>query len=135
MRTNSWRFRFWLLLLVVMVAAIEASAKDKPGPHIYSNVHEVEGGIDLVGTELELTIAGTAATGVLRIYDGRCAEPVPVTGSASGNTIHIVGEGVGFGKVEVTAHFRHGRLDGSLKLDRAHTTEPIRLKKIAKPHC
>jgi hypothetical protein len=133
MRRNFWRLRFWVLLL--MIVAIDASGKDKPGPHIYSNVHEVEGGIDLVGTELELTIAGDAASGVVRIYDGRCAEPVPVAGSAAGGVVHVTGEGVGFGKVEITAHFRHGALDGSLKLDRAHTTEPIRLKRIAKPHC
>jgi hypothetical protein len=135
MRGNSGRLHFLLALSIFMVAVMQAPAKEKPGPHIYSNVHEVEGGIDLVGTEIELTVAGNAASGVLRIYDGRCAEPVAVTGSASDNTIHVTGEGVGFGKVEVTARLQHGRLDGSLKLDRAHSTEPIRLKKIAKPHC
>jgi len=133
MRGTSGPLRFGLFLTVL--AIISASAKDHPGPHIYSDVHYVEGGIDLVGTELELKIEGAAATGVLRIYQGRCAEPVPVTGSASGETLHISGEGVGYGKIEITAKLRHGRVDGVLRLDRAHTSESIRLKRIAKPHC
>lgn len=132
MRVNSWLLRFWPLLVVLVAINVSAS---NPVRHIYSDVRYVEGGVDLVGTELELKIEGAAATGVLRIYDGRCAEPVAVTGSVSGETLHISGEGVGYGKVEITAKLRHGRVDGVLRLDRAHTSETIRLKRIAKPHC
>jgi hypothetical protein len=133
MSGNSWLCRIWPLLLVLTV--INASARENPGPHIYSNVQLVEGGVDFVGTELELKIEGTVATGILRIYDGRCAEPVQVTGSASGNTVHVSGEGVGYGKMEITGNLHRGRFNGSLRLDRNHSSEKISLKRIAKPHC
>jgi hypothetical protein len=126
-------FRLWPLLL--LLAVVDASAKDNSGPRIYSDVRYEEGGTDLVGTELELNISGNSATGVLRIYDGGCAEHVPVAGTSSGSTIHLSGEGQGYGKMEITANFRHGNLEGSLRLERNHTADKIRLKKIKKPHC
>jgi hypothetical protein len=124
-----------VLPLLLVLAVINVSAKENPGPHIYSNVQYQEGAGDLVGTELELKIEGTAATGVLRIYDGRCAEPVQVTGSVSGTTLHVSGEGVGYGKMEITGKLQRGRFDGLLRLDRNHSSEKIRLKRITKPHC
>jgi hypothetical protein len=126
-------FRMWPLLL--LLAVVDASAKDNAGPRVYSDVRHEEGGTDMVGTELELNISGNSATGVLKIYYGGCAEHVPVTGTSSGNTIQISGEGQGYGKMEITANFRHGGLDGSLRLERNHTSEKIRLKKIKKAHC
>jgi hypothetical protein len=111
------------------------SAKENPGPHIYSNVQYQEGGTDLVGTELELKIEGAVATGVLRIYEGRCAEPVQVTGSVSGTALRVSGEGQGYGKIEITGKLQRGRLDGLLRLDREKTSEKIRLKRVTKPHC
>ncbi len=126
--------RVWPLLLVL--AVINASAGETAGPRIYSDVRYIEEGAgDLVGTELELEIEGTQATGILRIYEGGCAEPVQVTGSLSGNTVHVSGEGQGYGKVEITGNLQHGRLDGLLRLERAHSSEKIRLKRITKPHC
>ena len=131
--------RLWLLLLVL--AAISASAKETSGLRIYSDVRIEEREGDLIGTELELKIDGTAATGVVKIYQGGCAEHVPVTGSASGNTIHVSGEGQNFGKIEITGTLQSGHIgqsdhfDGLLRLERDHTSEKIRLKKIAKPHC
>jgi hypothetical protein len=131
--------RLWPLLLVL--AAISASAKETSGLRIYSDVRVEEREGDLIGTELELKIDGTAATGVVKIYQGGCAEHVPVTGSASGNTIHVSGEGQNFGKIEITGTLQSGHIgqsdhfDGLLRLERDHTSEKIRLKKIAKPHC
>ena len=131
--------RLWPLLLVL--AAISASAKETSGLRIYSDVRIEEREGDLIGTELELKIDGTAATGVVKIYQGGCAEHVPVTGSASGNTIHVSGEGQNFGKIEITGTLQSGHIgqsdhfDGLLRLERDHTSEKIRLKKIAKPHC
>jgi hypothetical protein len=134
MSMNSSLRVIWPLLLVL--AAVSASAKEADGPHIYSDVRLAEGEVqELVGTELELKMEGTAATGVLRIYDGGCAEHVLVTGSVSGNTLHIAGEGQGYGKIEITGSLQHGRLDGLLRLERTHTSEKIRLKRIKKPHC
>src|SRR5580698_4751379 len=92
--------RLWPLLLIL--AVISASAKESSGPLIYSDVRLEEGEAELVGTELELKIDGSAATGVVKIYQGGCAEHVLVTGSASGNTIHVSGEGQGFGRIEIT---------------------------------
>jgi hypothetical protein len=126
-------FRMWPLLLCL--ALVDASAKDNSGSRIYSDVRHEEGGTDMVGTELELNISGNSATGVLKIYDGGCAEHVPVAGTFSGNSVHLSGEGQGYGKMEITANFRHGGLDGSLRLERNHTSEKIRLKKIKKAHC
>jgi hypothetical protein len=131
--------RLWPLLLVLVV--MSASAKETSGPRIYSDVRLEEGEAELVGTELELKIDGTAVTGVVKIYQGGCAEHVPVTGSASGNKIHVSGEGQGFGKIEITGTMQSGHigqsdhLDGMLRLERNHTSEKIRLKKIPKPHC
>jgi hypothetical protein len=89
----------------------------------------------MAGTELELKINGTQASGVLRIYQGGCAEPVQVTGTVSGSKIDVSGEGQGFGKIEITGNL-HGRgLDGLLRLDRTHSSEKIRLKIIKKAHC
>jgi hypothetical protein len=131
--------RLWPLLLIL--AVIGASAKETPGPHIYSDVRLEEGDVELVGTELELKIDGAAVTGVVKIYQGGCAEHVPVTGSASGNKIHVSGEGQGFGKIEISGTVQSGHIgqsdhfDGLLRLERNHTSEKIRLKKIPKPHC
>jgi hypothetical protein len=131
--------RLWPLLLIL--AVISASAKESSGPLIYSDVRLEEGEAELVGTELELKIDGSAATGVVKIYQGGCAEHVLVTGSASGNTIHVSGEGQGFGRIEITGTLQNGHigqgphLDGWLRLERNHTSEKIHLKKIAKPHC
>ncbi len=132
---NSFLHRVCLLFL--LLAVIPAAAKEDARGRIYSDVHAVDdgGAGELVGTELELKIDGSKATGIVRIYQGGCAEPVPVTGSFSGNTINVSGEGEGFGKIEITGHFRHGHLDGSLQLDRIHHSEKIRLGKIRKPHC
>ncbi len=125
-----------VLPLLLLLTAVNASAKDNSAAHIYSDVHYEEGGTgDLIGTELELKIAGSAATGVVRIYDGRCAEAVPVSGSFSGNTIHVSGEGQGYGKFEIAANFHRGGLEGSLRLERTHSSEKIHLKKIKKAHC
>ena len=126
--------RAWALLL--FLALTNASAKENSGPRIYSNVrHVAEGVRDLVGTELELKINGAEASGVLRIYQGGCAEPVQVTGSFSGSKIDVSGEGQGYGKLEITGNL-HGRgLEGFLRLERTHSSEKIRLKKITKPHC
>jgi|HubBroStandDraft_6_1064221.scaffolds.fasta_scaffold788702_2 hypothetical protein len=141
MNSRLSRVRPLLLVLAVALAINNAWAKEVSGPRIYSDVRVVEEGRDLAGTELELKIEGSVATGVLRIYDGRCAEPVPVAGSFSGNTIHVSGEGQGFGKIEITGSVHSGRLgqgdhfDGTLRLERNHTTEKIRLKRITKPHC
>jgi len=124
----------WALLL--FLALTNASARENPGPRIYSDVRHVEQGTrDLLGTELELKISGTEASGVLRIYQGGCAEPVQVTGSVSASKIDVSGEGQGFGKIEITGNL-HGRgLNGLLRLERTHTSEKIRLKIIKKPHC
>jgi len=130
---NSRLRRLWPLLCAL--AVIDASGKEALGPHIYSDVRIEEGAGDLVGTELELKIEGTGATGVLKIYQGGCAEHVQIAGSLTGNTIHVSGEGQGFGKIEITGNLEHGRLDGSLRLERTHTSEKIRLKRITKPHC
>jgi hypothetical protein len=136
---NSCFVRLCPLLLILAVMSV--SAKETPGSRIYSDVRLEEGEGELAGTELELKIDGTAATGVLKIYQGGCAEHVPVTGSAAGNTVHVSGEGQGFGKMEVTGTLRSGHIgqsdhfDGLLRMERNHTSEKIRLKKIAKPHC
>jgi hypothetical protein len=131
--------RLWPLLLVLGV--ISASAKETSAPRIYSDVRLEEGETELVGTELELKIDGTAVTGVVKIYQGGCAEHVPVAGSASGNKIHVSGEGQGFGKIEITGTMQNGHIgqsdhfDGLMRLERNHTSEKVRLKKIPKPHC
>jgi hypothetical protein len=130
---NSFLRRGWPLLLAL--AVIDASAKEATGPHIYSDVHLEEGSEDLVGTEVELKIDGAAATGVVKIYQGRCAEHVLITGTVSGNTVHVFGEGQGYGKIEITGNLLHNRIDGLLRLERAHSSEKIRLKRITKPHC
>jgi hypothetical protein len=136
---TSYLARLWPLLLIL--AVISASAKDTSGPRIYSDVRLEEGEGELIGTELELKIDGTAATGIVKIYQGGCAEHVPVTGSASGNAIHVSGEGQNFGKIEIAGTLQSGHIgqsdhfDGLLRLERNHTSEKIRLKKIAKPHC
>jgi hypothetical protein len=122
-----------LLLLILVV--VNASAKDKSVARVYSDVRIVEEDKDLAGTELELKIDGNAVTGVVRIYDGGCAESVPVLGSSSGDTIRVSGEGQGFGKIEITGKLEHGRFQGSLRLDRLGKSEKIRLKKISKRHC
>jgi hypothetical protein len=136
MKTLCW-LRAWPLLLILAVdfLVVCASARDNSGPRIYSNVQLEEGAMELVGTELELKIEGTAASGVLRIYYGRCAEPVQVTGTASGENFHVTGEGQGYGKIDITGNVHRGRVDGVLRLDRNHSSEKIRLKRISKPHC
>jgi hypothetical protein len=125
--------------LLLVLAVISAPAKEKAGPQIYSDVRYItEGGGgpgDLIGTELQLKIEGTEATGILRIYQGGCAEQVRVIGSYSGNAVHVSGEGQGYGKVEITGKLQHSRLDGSLRLERDHSTVKIRLKRTSKPHC
>lgn len=127
-------YRAWVLLL--FLAVTNASAKENLGTRIYSDVRYVEEGTrNMIGTELELKINGAQASGVLRIYQGGCAEPVQVSGSFSSSKIDVFGEGQGFGKIEITGNL-HGRdLDGLLRLDRTHSAEKIRLKRIKKPHC
>ena len=136
---NTFKMKTFLLRvcpLLLVLLAVTASAKENSKPHIYSDVHlEEQGERDLIGTELELNTEGSAATGIARIYQGRCAEPVKLTGSVSGNTIHLSGEGESVGKIDITGKLEHGRFDGVLRLDRVHSSEKIRLKRISKPHC
>ena len=41
----------------------------------------------------------------------------------------------GFGKIAITGNLHGRRLDGSLRLERAHSAEKIRLRRITEAHC
>jgi hypothetical protein len=131
---NLWSFRVWPLLMVL--AVINGAAGENPEPRIYSNVRYIEEGAgDLVGTELELKIEGSQATGVLRIYEGGCATPRVARGSLVHGKLRLTGENEVYGKFEVSGIIHEDTLKGLLVLEKAIGPEKIRLKKIAKPHC
>ena len=131
--SSSSCFRVFLVLATV---AVFASVYAQSGEHrIYSNVEYNEEGGDLLGTELDLTINDGRVEGTLKIYQGGCADPVRLSGSSASGKLHASGQGAAFGKVEITGTLLRDSLNGSMRLEKAQSSEKIRLVKIAKPHC
>jgi hypothetical protein len=124
------------LFLFAAVVTAFACAKAQSGEHrVYSNVKYNEEGGDLLGTELDLTINDGRVDGTLKIYQGGCADPVRLSGSSPSGKLHASGQGAAFGKVEITGTLLRDSLNGSMRLEKAQSSEKIRLVKIAKPHC
>ena len=126
----------WLaaLLLLSFFAMPDASAKDRPGPRIYSNVQYIEEAGDLIGVELELTISHSQVTGLLKLYEGDCANPITVNGNLQGRRLHLSGTSGYFGKQEIDATIVEANLEGTLSVGKTHA-EKIILKRVSQPHC
>lgn len=120
-------------LALVILGFLGAHAQ-QPETHIYSNVEYNEDGGDLLGFELVLTANGSHANGQLKIYEGGCASPTPVSGSISGAKIQLTGASEAYGKIEVVGTVRKGALDASVRLEKGEG-ENVHLKEISKPHC
>jgi hypothetical protein len=126
--------------IAVIVCAIPlaqpwSSGAPSAGSRIYSNVEYNEEGGDLLGYELELHLDGSRVTGVLRIYEGGCGSPAPVTGTVSAGTISLRGEDKFYGKIEISGRMSNGLVDATLHMEKAAKPETIKLRLIPKPHC
>jgi hypothetical protein len=129
--------RKWCRPLFVVLALLWCTVvnAERTEQRIYSNVEYNEEGGDLLGTELELTIHEGGVDGHLKIYQGGCADPIQVTGTLSGNEVHVSGQRENYGKIELAGTVRDSSFSGSLRIEKAKTTQKIRLKRIATPHC
>jgi hypothetical protein len=121
-------------VIFAILASALSHAKDVKH-QIWSNVEYNEEGGDLLGIELDVTITGSRIDGTLKVYQGACAGPIRVTGSLSGNDVHLSGRSDVYGRTEITGRVSGGRMSGSLRLEKGQSPEKIRLKTIAKPHC
>jgi hypothetical protein len=129
------RIRLLPALLVLAFYAMPAtSAKDRPGPRVYSNVQYIEKAGDLIGVELELTISHSQVTGLLKLYEGDCASPITVNGNLQGRKLHLSGTSGYFGKQKIDATMEGANLEGTLSVGKRHT-EKIVLKRVSQPHC
>ncbi|MGB7600814.1 MAG: hypothetical protein WBM24_10955 [Candidatus Sulfotelmatobacter sp.] len=126
---------FRALLLFTFLMGF-ARANVPPREHrIYSNAQYNQEGGDLLGTEVEFTISENRVDGRLKIYEGGCADPIPIAGSLAGEKLHVSGQSEAYGRIEITGTVRGNGLNGWLRLEKAQKSERIRLKKIALPHC
>jgi hypothetical protein len=102
---------------------------------IYSNVEYNEEGGDLLGYELEFHLNGSRVTGVLRIYEGGCGSPTPVTGMLAGSKLSLSGKNDFYGKVDISGSMSNNLVKATLHMEKAAEPETVRLKIIPKPHC
>jgi hypothetical protein len=119
---------------VAVAACICASAQSSQH-RVYSNVQYNEEGGDLLGTELDFTTHAGEIDGVLKMYQGGCADPIHFSGSSSHERLHISARSDAYGKIDISGIVQGNRFEGTLRLEKVGSSEKIRLKKIPKPHC
>jgi hypothetical protein len=122
-------------VLLAVLARFAGASGPSAEHRTYSNVEYNKEGGDLLGSELELTIKEGRVDGSLKIYQGPCAEPVLVAASLSGERLCLSGRSDLYGDVDILGTVRDGRFSGTLRLEKAHSSEKVRLNRIAKPHC
>jgi len=126
--------RNFVAALILLTVAITAPEAQKSGTQIYSNVEYNQEGGDLLGFELKLTTDSSQAKGELKIYEGGCAAPIPLSGSVSGTKLVLAGASEGYGKVDLFGFVRNGALEATIRLEKGEG-EKVHLKTISKPHC
>ena len=102
---------------------------------IYSNVEYIEEAGDLLGYELEVKVNGWRVTGFLRIYEGGCGSPAPVSGTLGGSKISLSGKSEVYGNVGISGSMSNESVRATLRMEKAAKPETIKLKIIPKPHC
>lgn len=125
----------WHRLLFVAVCACVGAKAQSVQHHVYSNVQYNEQGGDLLGTDLDFTRNAGEVDGVLKIYQGGCADPIHFSGSSLHKRLHISARSDAYGKIDISGTFQGNRFNGTLRLEKAGSSEKVRLKKIVQPHC
>jgi hypothetical protein len=124
-----------LLLCVVFVLQAFTQTTAKAQTRIYSNVEYNEEGGDLLGYEIEFNVNGSQVTGVMRIYEGRCGEPVPLTGKLTAGKLSLSGQSRTYGDVRISGIIGSSSLKATIRMEKATQAETATLKPIPKPHC
>lgn len=120
------------IFLAHQLSYCEAGGKSR----IYSNVEYIaEGAGDLLGYELEVKVDESRVTGVLRIYEGGCGSPAPISGTLAGNKISLSGKSEVYGMVNISGSMSNESIRATLRLEKVAKPEIIKLKIIPKPHC
>jgi hypothetical protein len=127
--------RIALLVSSVLVVQGQTQTQAKADTRIYSNVEYNDEGGDLLGYEIQFSVSGSQVSGVLRIYQGGCGEPVSVTGKSIGGRFSLRGESRSYGTVEI-----HGTIDGAgmtatIRMGKRIRPQTVTLKSTSKPHC
>jgi hypothetical protein len=125
----------WIVLSTIAVAQGSSHAGTKARNHIYSNVEYNEEGGDLLGYEIEFIANGPRVTGVLRIYQGGCGEPVPLTGELTDGKIALGGESRSYGVVKISATIIQGHMSATIRIEKSAKPETVKLQAAAKAHC
>ena len=124
-------------ILLCTIAAVQGSSQTpaKAKTHIYSDVEYNEEGGDLLGYEIEFRLSGSQVTGTMRIYEGGCGEPVPLTGKLTAGKLRLRGQSRTYGGVDIGGIVGNGSIKATIRMEKATEAETVKLKSIAKPHC
>jgi hypothetical protein len=124
-----------LLCVVFVVQALTQTVQLRTKTRIYSNVEYNEEGGDLLGYEIEFQVSGSQVTGVMRIYEGGCGEPVPLTGKLTAGSLSLSGQSRTYGVVNISGIVGGSSIKATIRMEKATQAETVKLKPIAKPHC
>ncbi len=125
-----------LLLCTVLVVQAFTQPSAKSQTHIYSNVEYIkEEAGDLVGYEIEFNVSGSQVTGVMRIYEGGCGEPVPLRGKLTAGKLSLRGQSRTYGSIDISGAVRSSGIKATIRMEKATQAETVKLKPIPKPHC
>lgn len=124
-----------LLFCAVFVVQAVSKSSAKTAILIYSNVEYIkEEAGDLVGYEIEFNVNGSQVTGVMRIYEGGCGEPVPLTGKLTARRLSLHGKSRTYGDVRISG-IVSSSINATIRMEKATQAETVKLTPIAKPHC
>jgi|SRR5271157_5588656 len=126
-----------IAILLCTIAVLQGSGQTsaKAIVHIYSNVEYNEEGGDLLGYEIEFRLSGSQVTGLMRIYEGGCGQPVPLTGKLTAGKLSLRGQSRTYGGVDIDGIVGSRSIKATIRMEKATGAEAVKLKSIAKPHC
>lgn len=124
-------------LLLFAIAAVRGLTQAAPTEkaYIYSNVEYNEEGGDLLGYEIEFQLSGSQVSGVMRLYEGGCGEPISLTGKLTAGRLNLHGQSRTYGRVDISGIVGNGSIIATIRMEKATKAETVKLKSIAKPHC
>jgi hypothetical protein len=127
--------RIAFLISSVLVVQGQAQTPAKVETRTYSNVEYNEEGGDLLGYEIQFSMSGSQVSGILRIYEGGCGEPVSVTDKSIDGKLSLRGESLAYGAVELHGTIDRASITATIRTEKATRPETVKLKSTSKPHC